>query len=119
MILIERRTCQGKIMACEFERGHIEDLNATLNAHMPSRKKKEYCEERREHALQKVKEYYENQKEKVDEWRNTRFERECGGSHFNQNKARRKRVVKHQEYFKCTHDKFNDFAITQSLNESC
>ena len=39
MILIERRTCQDKLEACKFERGHIEDLNATLNAHMPSRTK--------------------------------------------------------------------------------
>jgi predicted GIY-YIG superfamily endonuclease len=104
MILIERRTCQDKLEACKFERGHIEDLNATLNAHMPSRTKKEYYEEKREHTLKKVKEYYESNKEKVDEWRNTRFECECGGSFFNHNKARHDRTLKHQEYLASTSD---------------
>ena len=134
MILIEQRACANRLDAERQERQYIEDLHATLNQVIPSRTRREWEEhnqeqireykrlwhtankdrlseqsherymEKREHTLQKVKDYYENNKEKVDQWRNARFECECGGSYFNHNKARHERTLKHQEYLGSTED---------------
>lgn len=98
MVLIDKIPCQCKLEACKIERQFIEDLHATLNAYIPTRTKHEYYQDTRDHTIQRVKNYYEQNKEKIDEWRNTRFDCECGGSYFNHNKARHDRTLKHKAY---------------------
>ena len=98
MVLIDKLPCQCKLESCKIERRIIEDLHATLYAYIPTRTKHEYYQDTRDHKIQRVKNYYEQKKEKIDEWRNTRFDCECGGSYFSHNKARHDRTLKHKAY---------------------
>ena len=130
MILIEQTACLNKLDAEKKERQYIEELNATLNQVLPSRTKKEWAEDNKERLTeykhnwhmsnrdkllerkkenyiekkqeinQKNKVYYQENKEKMDEWRNTKFTCECGGSYMNHNKARHAKTAKHQDYLK-------------------
>ena len=100
MILLERRSCQDTLDARRIERKFIEELKPSLNRHIPSRTPSEYYQENKEHMLECVREYYKNNKEKIDEWRNTTFTCECGGTYMNHNKARHAKTAKHQDYLK-------------------
>ena len=65
MILIETKSCNGKIEACKFEREFIEQLNATLNSNRPivtRAEKKEHC---RLYALSHSKTYYQSHRAQI------------------------------------------------------
>jgi hypothetical protein len=134
MVLIDREACADRLDSEKKERMYIEELNATLNQFIPSRTRKEWDEENKEKIQEykrnwhmnnrdrllerkreiylekqeeiktKTKQYYIEHKEKVDEWRNTKFSCDCGGSYFNHNKARHMKTVKHREYLKSFED---------------
>ena len=48
MILIEARECANSLDARTIERGHVEELNSTLNVNIPSRTYKEWQQENNE-----------------------------------------------------------------------
>lgn len=104
MILIERIPCADKLEACKIERRYIEQHQASLNVYIPTRTKQEYYQDTREHTLERVKHYYTENKEKVDEWRNVEYSCDCGGSYHNHNKARHMKSMKHQEYLQSLED---------------
>ena len=49
MVPIETRACENRLDALKIERGHIERLNATLNAYRPHRTNDERLQQMREH----------------------------------------------------------------------
>jgi hypothetical protein len=59
MIQIELFPCNDKQEAIARERYWYETLGATLNSNVPSRSKKEYYEQNREHKLEYQKQYLE------------------------------------------------------------
>ena len=65
MILLETRSCESALQATKIEREFIEQFNATLNQRIPSRTKKEYSSDNRDHIQAKHKQYYEENKELV------------------------------------------------------
>ena len=128
MILIETMKCESKLDAERKERDYIENLNSTLNQFIPSRTKKEwtednkdhvkqykhdyhinnidtiheqkkdYYQENKEHTLNRVKEHYKQNTEKCKEWKNKCFACACGGAHTNSTKARHEQTKKHKDY---------------------
>ena len=110
MILIEKVKCEDKLDALRKERKYIEELNATLNQSLPSRTKKEWAEDNKEHVkeqkkikyeenrnhiLQKSKEYYNQNTKKCKEWKNGKTLCDCGKEYTNANKARHERTQYH------------------------
>ena len=65
MIEIEKYEAVDKLDLHKRERYWLEELQASLNGHIPSRTRKEYREENKEKIAQLKKEHYENNKEKI------------------------------------------------------
>ena len=125
MILIEKIKCDDKLDALRKERAHIEELNATLNQIVPSRTKKEWTEDNKEHVKEykatyhqtnidkihqqkktyydqnkdytkeKAQEYYKQNIEKCKQWKNGKTLCGCGKEYTNANKARHERTQYH------------------------
>ena len=118
MILIDRIKCDDKLDALRKERQYIEELSASLNQILPSRTKKEWAQDNKEHVkkykaeyhkknidkiqkqkqkkyednreykLEKSKEYYQQNNNKCKEWKNGKTLCKCGKEYTNANKAR-------------------------------
>ena len=58
MILIETMKCESKLDAEKKERDYIENLNSTLNQFIPSRTKKEWTEDNKDHVKQYKHDYH-------------------------------------------------------------
>jgi len=67
MIPIEKYPCNGKEELEIRERYHIELLKSKLNKQMPTRTKKQYCEDNKEIISEKNKQYFNANKEKIAE----------------------------------------------------
>ena len=65
MIIIEKFECNDKLELHARERYWLENLQASLNSHIPNRSKKEYCKEYRDNNKLKIKEY-EKKRGKTD-----------------------------------------------------
>jgi hypothetical protein len=87
MIEIEKFSCNDINEATARERHWYEQLNAILNTQIPSRTKKEFD-----------KEYYETNKPKILEYKNQKFNCECGRKYTQNHKARHLNSKKHKDY---------------------
>jgi hypothetical protein len=63
IVEIEKYNCSDVNEALKRERFWFDQLQATLNKHIPARTVKEYCETNREKRLEYQKEYYQRNKE--------------------------------------------------------
>ena len=70
MVLIETRTCENGLEACKIERTYMEDLQATLNSVIPSRTPQEHYQDNKERIAERVKEYYNNNKDEINKKKN-------------------------------------------------
>ena len=130
MVLIDKRQCNDVLEARKIEREYIEKLKASLNKTIPSRTKKQYAEDTREHIQEYQKKYClhhkeekkeydkiyreqnkdkkretdrlyrEKNKEKVKAQKGQRFICECGSPYTQCHKREHERTQKHQDYLK-------------------
>jgi len=115
MVMIEEYPCENKLQAERKEREYIENLNATLNRHIPTRtheeyreqykeqlreKSKKYREENAEEIKERKKKYYNENIEKIKEYRSQQIQCECGLTCTPYHQARHKRTNKHLELMK-------------------
>jgi len=98
MILIEDYPCENKLQAEQRERYWIETLNANLNRCIPTRNIKEYYQDNREQIIQRSCQFYIENKQKIKQHQNEKFECECGGSYSRCHSLRHQRTKKHQDY---------------------
>jgi predicted GIY-YIG superfamily endonuclease len=66
MVLIDNRACANSLEARKIERNYIEDLQATLNCQIPTRTPQEHYQDNKEHITERVKEYYTNNKNEIN-----------------------------------------------------
>ena len=130
MVSINTHECCDAFEARKIEREYVEELKASLNKHIPSRTKKQYAEDTKEHIQEYQKEYCSNHKEEKKEYdkiyrennkdrkrendrlyrennkdylkiqKGLKFECECGGRYTNCHKQEHIRSNKHQNYLK-------------------
>jgi len=93
MILIENVNCNTKLELHKIERYYIEELQPSLNKQLPLRTKNEYD-----------KEYYNDNKEKITEYKNEKFTCECGGKFTKSNKNRHIKTKKHIKFLQTFQD---------------
>ncbi len=115
MIKIEDYPCNSLLDATKRERELLEEFKPNLNYNIPARTKKEYYQDnseyfsllnrdRRLNNLDKFKEkdkiYYDNNKDKILQKQNEKYNCDCGGFYTRCNKAIHFKTKKHQEYLK-------------------
>lgn len=103
---------ESKLELLRKEREYLEQLGATLNKHVPSRRlepteadierkaecDKLYREQNKEQIAEKAKQYYNQHKEQVLEKQNQKFDCECGGKYTQANKTKHEKSKKHTDY---------------------
>ncbi len=97
VVPIEEYKCENVNQAKIRERYWIEELKSSLNKQMPTRTKKEYCEEKVDKLTDYFKQYYESNKENFKEKRKQHYE-----------KNRDKINEKHKEYRKNNIEKIKE-----------
>ena len=115
MVLIEQCSCESSLHACKREHELMVNLNATLNKQVPGRtmtqyyqdhkyefkdNRKPYYEAHREHKIEMQKQYFEDNKLLINEYRKTACVCECGSSYQRSNKTNHLKSLKHQAYEK-------------------
>ena len=126
MVSINTHECCDAFEARKMERQYVEMLKALLNKHIPSRTKKQYAEETKEHIQEYQKNYCSKHEEEKKEYdksyrennkdrkrENDKIYREnnrdkllakvecvCGNTYVYKNKSRHEKCNKHQEYLK-------------------
>jgi Uri superfamily endonuclease len=84
--LIEEYPCNNKMELVKKEGEHIRN-NTCLNKVIPDRTRKEYNEE-----------YYENNKENINEKRSEKIECDCGGKYTQGHKSHHFKTKKHTKF---------------------
>jgi hypothetical protein len=113
MILIEEFACENKLQKLQRERHWYEELKSTLNGDVPGRsdkeyrdthkqQMKEYREENKQKIIEQMKEYYEENREKILEQKKEKSKEkitcECGSVFRSCSKPRHDRSKKHLDY---------------------
>jgi hypothetical protein len=119
MILRNTHECENKREAEKVERTYIEDLRAALNKVLPRvqdttkeyktqwwqdnlermREMKRYSYKyNKETIIAKCKDYYVNNKEKCQAWKNSQVECLCGSTYTKANRAIHDKSTNHQQY---------------------
>ena len=98
MILIEKVNVNDGNELHKEERKWIEQLNATLNCQLPTRTRKEWCEDNKDKLTEKSKEWCENNKDKIKEYRENNKDKikEYNKEYYDKNK--------NKEYYKEYYD---------------
>jgi hypothetical protein len=86
IILVEESPCESKDQLHARERRYIETIEC-VNKVIPTRSMKEY-----------TKEYYENNKEKIQEYRGQKIICSCGGKYTICHKSCHEKSKRHQDY---------------------
>jgi len=74
MVIIEEYPCNNKKEVLERERYFIKELKASLNTEIPGRTVKEYYQDNKEKIKENRKDYYQDNKEKIKENRKDYYE---------------------------------------------
>ena len=96
MIIVEEYSCNSKLEAEIKERYFIEELKSNLNCIIPTRSKKEYYQDKKEHIKVIHKNYYDNNKNKI---------RQDSKDFYENNKNKIKE--RHKEYYENNKDNLN------------
>lgn len=96
MVLIEHYPCKDGNELRAKERLWYEQLNGTLNSCIPNRSQKE-----------QIKEYYKNNKEKINDEKKQKINCMCGSTFRKSDKARHERSQKHLNYVNSQLDQLN------------
>jgi len=75
-----------------------------LNKYVPSRTKKEYYADNANEIKERHKQYYIENKDKINKMWNEKFTCECGGKFTLNNKTHHLKTNKHQDYIKSQTD---------------
>jgi hypothetical protein len=104
MIMIEQISCKNFNEACKLERKFIEEYNATLNIHIPTRTKKEYYIDNIDKTKEYNKDWNENNKERRKEYneKNKDILKEHDKEYYEKNKD--KRIKQMKEYYENNKD---------------
>jgi len=114
MILVESYPCKTRLELEKREREIIEQLKSTLNKNIPTRTKKEYCYDNKEHRKEyneknkeklkeQRKEYLIKNKEKIAEYNKQTITCECGAITRKSHLERHKKSKKHQNNINALH----------------
>jgi hypothetical protein len=95
MVLVEKYPCASKLELLQRERYWTEKLGATLNTQVQGYY---YALGHNGYHAIKNKEYYENNKEKVTNWKKQSHNCECGGRYRNVGKSSHCKSKRHQKY---------------------
>ena len=98
MIQIEPYPCEKLQEAIARERYWYEELHATLNSHCPNRNTKEWRKVNKEQLQVKNKKYYEDNKDKLEEQRSTKYECDCGSTIRQDSKIKHLKSFKHCQF---------------------
>lgn len=113
MIEIEKMNLETKQDALKRERYFLELYNASLNQQIPSRTKKEYYEENKEHLIECKKIHYKNNKDYYKNYNKEYRENNIDKLNEQQKEYRKKNIdkVKEQqkEYRKINNKKLNEY----------
>jgi len=104
MILIENVNCNTKLELHKIERKYIEELQPSLNKHLPLRNKKEYYNDNKEKITEHKKEYRIKNKDKINESQKEKFTCECGGKFTKCHKSRHFKSKKHIKFLQTFQD---------------
>lgn len=95
MVLVEQYEATSQLHLEQRERYWLETLQATLNKNIPSRTAMEYRQDHIEHKNEKSKQHYEENNEKINEYKKKKFNCECGGKYTNSGKSLHEKSKKH------------------------
>ena len=102
MIELIKYPCETKRELELKEREYLELLSATLNKHIPTRSKNEYCKAYRlankEQISEKMKAYCLTNKEQINKKQKEKFNCDCGGKFTRCSKLVHIKTKKHQKY---------------------
>ena len=91
--LVENYPCNSKIELCRRE-GEIIRTTNCVNKNIAGRTKLEYYKENKEQMIEKQKQWYENNKEKL----NQKYTCECGSTIRKNDKSQHEKTKKHQTF---------------------
>jgi len=100
MIAIEQVEYSIKHELLMRERYHLERLRATLNKQIPSRTREEYYDEHKTEINERLKQYYQVNKESILEKHKETITCECGKSSTKCHIMRHKQSKNHKQYEK-------------------
>ena len=96
MILLETKSCSDSLEAKKIEREFVEQLHATLNRWIPGRTREERYEIHKTEILENKKEYYQANKDTINDKRNIKIQCEiCGATHSLRNKSTHLKTKSH------------------------
>ena len=98
IILIEAYECKCKDELHARERHFIDELKPELNKIIPTRTKKEYYEENKEHENERNKAYQREHREEIRQKRSVKTICECGGKYVLANQARHMKTKRHIKF---------------------
>jgi hypothetical protein len=97
IILIESYPCNSRDELHARERYYIETIKC-VNKQITGRTQKEYYEHYKEKIKENVKQYWNDNKEDINEKRNIVLECPCGGKYSKRHQARHLQSKLHQDY---------------------
>ena len=100
MVLVEKVVCDNVLSLRKIEREYVEKLGATLNKQVPSRNVKEYREDNKEKMKEYDKKYREYNNEKINEKKNKKYICICGSQYTYSHRRRHINSDKHSNDMK-------------------
>ena len=104
MIKICNYPCNDKREAELEEDKHMMGLKANMNMKRASRTKEQYYVDHIYKLKEKMKQYQENNKDKIKENNLKKCMCECGSTFTHGNKSQHKKTIKHQKYLNTIED---------------
>ena len=102
MIMIHEASVENKLQKGKLEREFIEQMKPTLNILIPTRTKKEWCEDNKENIAKYLKGYNEDNKEIISIKNTEKVTCECGAIVSRINLSTHKKTAKHTKLLQNT-----------------
>ena len=101
IVLIKNVKCNNKEELHAEERQFIESIKC-VNKYIPTRTIKEHYEDNKVERLKQIKQYRDENKDKIKEQQSQKFTCECGGHYTNGHKSQHIKSSKHQKFINKT-----------------
>ena len=104
--LIQAIPCNNVNELTKFEGNYIRHMNC-VNKCIPHRTQHQYYIDNKNKKLKQFKQYYEKNKNFIDDWRNEKINCICGAITTNRNKARHNKTLRHKKKVFILHNELN------------